>query len=409
MKHTIIALGLALAAAAAFAQNTLVLAPMQNEGEVEDVQIRALTRLLENALQRTRKFDVIDRGAVEDILKEHGFQLSDLSDTRKTAELGGILNANYLVRPSVIPLAGDLFLESRIVDVNTTRMLNSAEVRIKNDLSDAYEKLGEFAAELAGAAEGQATRPGQAGGQGTVRSGGQAPAGMVWVEGGTFLMGSSNGEDREKPAHSVTVQGFYMGEYVVTQREWQEIMGSNPSKWKGDALPVEQVSWFDAVEYCNRRSQREGLAPAYRGSGENITCDFSATGYRLPTEAEWEYAAKGGNKDPMVYEYSGSNSPGGVAWYTDNSGGSTHQVGTKQANSLGLYDMSGTVWDWCWDRYGNYSGSAQTDPRGSSTGANRVMRGGSWLNGARFVRSAYRYDSGPSSRYYDIGFRLVRP
>jgi TolB-like protein len=160
----------ALCGAAAFAQNALVLAPLQNEGGVEDAQVRTLTRLLENALQRTRKFDIIDRGAVEDILKEHGFQISDLSDNRKTAELGKLLNANYLVRPSVMPLAGDLFLESRIVDVNTARMLNSAEVQIKYDLSDAYEKLGGFAAELAGAAgggagsggAGAAARPGQA-------------------------------------------------------------------------------------------------------------------------------------------------------------------------------------------------------------------------------------------------------
>jgi formylglycine-generating enzyme required for sulfatase activity len=245
-------------------------------------------------------------------------------------------------------------------------------------------------------------------GQPAARPEGQAPAGMVWVEGGTFQMGSTNGENDEKPVHSVTVRGFYMAEYEVTQREWQEIMGSNPSIRKGDAMPVENVSWLDAVEYCNRRSQREGLVPAYRGNGENISCDFSATGYRLPTEAEWEYAAKGGNKDPMAYEYAGSNSPGGVAWHTDNSGGSTHQVGTKQPNSLGLYDMSGNVWEWCWDRYGNYSGSAQTDPRGPSTGAYRVLWGGSWSYSARYVRSADRYNTPPSGRSSRIGFRLVR-
>jgi TolB-like protein len=142
----------AVCAGLAFGQDVLVLAPMQNDGEIEDGQIRTLTRLLENALQRTRRFDLIDRGAVEDILKEHGFQLSDLADARKTVEVGKLLNANYLVRPSVMPLAGDLFLESRIVDVNTAKMLNSAEVRIKFDLSDAYEKLGDFAATLAGAA-----------------------------------------------------------------------------------------------------------------------------------------------------------------------------------------------------------------------------------------------------------------
>jgi formylglycine-generating enzyme required for sulfatase activity len=404
MKKGIIILLLIGLAAAAFGQNALVLAPLQNDGGVEAGQIQSLTRLLENALQRTRKFDIIDRGAAEDILREHGFQLSDLSDTRKTAELGKLLNANFLVRPSVMPLAGDLFLESRIVDVNTARMLNSAEVRIKYNLSDAYEKLGAFAAELAGAAGGAAQS-----GRPAVRPGGQAPAGMVWVEGGTFQMGSNNGDDDERPVHSVTVRGFYMGKYEVTQREWVEIMGSNRSYWKGDGLPVEQVGWVEAVEYCNRRSRREGLIPAYGGDGENITCDFTATGYRLPTEAEWEYAAKGGNKDLMVYEYSGSNSPGSVAWYDGNSGGSPQQVGTKQANSLGLYDMSGNVWEWCQDRYGNYPGGAQTDPRGPSTGDYRVLRGGSWIDSARYMRSVDRLYFTPWTRSFNIGFRLVCP
>jgi formylglycine-generating enzyme required for sulfatase activity len=222
-------------------------------------------------------------------------------------------------------------------------------------------------------------------------------------------MGSTNGEDNEKPVHSVTVQGFYMGEFEVTPREWQDIMGSNPSRFKGDSLPVEPVSWYDVGEYCNRRSVKEGLTPAYGGSGEHITCDFNAGGYRLPMEAEWEYAAKGGGKDPMVYEYAGSNSPGNVAWYTENSGGSTRQVGTKQPNSLGLYDMSGNVWEWCWDWYGDYSGGAQTDPRGPASGANRVMRGGCWYDSATYVRSALRNYYTPSSRSSNVGFRLVRP
>jgi formylglycine-generating enzyme required for sulfatase activity len=232
------------------------------------------------------------------------------------------------------------------------------------------------------------------------------PAGMVRVEGGTFLMGSTNGDDDEKPIHSVTVRGFYMGEYQVTQREWQDIMGSSPSRFKGDALPVEQVSWLEAVEYCNRRSVKEGLVPAYGGSREDITCDFSASGYRLPTEAEWEYAARG--RDPAVYEYSGSDSPGNVAWYTGNSGRQTHEVGTKQSNSLGLYDMSGNVDEWCWDRYGNYPESAQTDPRGPADGADRVMRGGSWNGSARGVRLTYRNRNASSYRNRSIGFRLAR-
>jgi formylglycine-generating enzyme required for sulfatase activity len=233
------------------------------------------------------------------------------------------------------------------------------------------------------------------------------PANMVRVEGGTFQMGS-NVHDSEKPIRAVTVKGFYMGKYPVTQKEWFEVMGTNPSYFKGDNLPVEPVSWLDAVEYCNRRSIKEGLTPAYSGSGNNITCNWNANGYRLPTEAEWEYAAKGGNRDPIVYEYSGSNSVDSVAWYTSNSGGGTRPVGTKAPNSLGLYDMSGNVWEWCWDWYGSYPAGAQTDPQGASSGSLRVRRGGGGRSSAQGVRSAVRGSYAPSDRFNFLGFRLVR-
>jgi formylglycine-generating enzyme required for sulfatase activity len=400
MKRLVFYLVFVICGGAAFGQDVLVLAPLQNDGEIEEGQIRSLTRLLENALQRTLKFDIIDRGAVEDILREHGFQLSDLADSRKTAELGDILGADFLVRPSVMPLAGDLFLESRIVDVNTARMLNSAEIRIRADLSGAYEKLGEFAAALTGSVgAGVAAVP--------VVS---IPANMVLVEGGSFQMGSSNGDSDEKPVHTVTVRSFYMGRTEVTQREWAELMGSNPSYFKGDNLPVESVRWLEAIEYCNKLSLKEGLIPAYRGGGNDIVCNFTATGYRLPTEAEWEYAARGGNKDYLSYEYAGGNSVDSVAWYDGNSGNRTHPVGTKQPNSLGLYDMSGNVWEWCWDRYGsNYSGGSQTDPTGASVGSARVLRGGSWNYTAAYVRSACRNRNNPPFRTDSLGFRLVRP
>jgi formylglycine-generating enzyme required for sulfatase activity len=242
--------------------------------------------------------------------------------------------------------------------------------------------------------------------------GGAAPEGMVLVEGGTFQMGSNNGDSDEKPVHNVTVKSFYMGKYEVTQKEWMDVMGSTVARQRdmrgsGDTYPMYYVSWYEAVEYCNKRSLKEGLTPAYRGSGDTITCDFKATGYRLPTEAEWEYAAKGGNKDSMVFEYAGGNSPGSVAWYNGNSGNSTHPVGTKQPNSLGLYDMSGNVWEWCWDWYGSYSGSSQSDPGGASSGSVRVLRGGGWST--TVVRSAVRGDNTPSARGSDLGFRLLRP
>jgi len=239
-----------------------------------------------------------------------------------------------------------------------------------------------------------------------------ASANMVWVEGGTFTMGSPSseqGREDNETQHQVTVKGFYMGKYEVTQAEWVAVMGSNPSNFKGDNLPVENISWYDAVEFCNKLSQKEGLTPAYRGSGDNITCDWNANGYRLPTEAEWEYAAKGGNKDPIIYVHAGSNSIDNVAWYEGNSGKKTHPVGTKAPNSLGIYDMSGNVWEWCWDRYGNYSSGAQTDPRGASSGSYRVIRGGGWNNSARIVRSAYRNIGGPGNRLSYVGFRVVRP
>jgi formylglycine-generating enzyme required for sulfatase activity len=220
---------------------------------------------------------------------------------------------------------------------------------------------------------------------------------FVLVPGGTFQMGSTTGIDNEWPVHTVQVSSFYMGKYEVTQKEWMEIMGTNPSHFKGDTLPVENISWYDAVEYCNKRSLNEGLTPAYRidktrrdGNNTNeydevkwvVTWDRTMNGYRLPTEAEWEYAAKGGNKDPVAYEYAGSNDPNSIAWYTDNSGGKTHPVGTKAPNSLDLYDMSGNVWEWCWDWHGDYGSGAQTDPLGASSGTSHVTRGGSWYNTA---------------------------
>ncbi|GHV83850.1 hypothetical protein AGMMS50212_11900 [Spirochaetia bacterium] len=235
--------------------------------------------------------------------------------------------------------------------------------------------------------------------------------GFVHVKGGSFLMGSPPEADSEddEAQHRVTVHGFYMGQYEVTQAEYETVIGHNPSYFKGSNLPVENVSWYEAVEYCNKLSLKEGLKPAYSGSGNDIVCNFKASGYRLPTEAEWEYAAKGGNEDTMTYEYSGSNNADAVAWYYSNSGERTHDVGTKAPNSLGLYDMSGNVWEWCWDWYGDYSMVEQTDPSGAASGSARVVRGGGWRDGASLLRSAQRDDGLPAHHYIRIGFRVVRP
>ncbi|MDR3113923.1 MAG: formylglycine-generating enzyme family protein [Treponema sp.] len=242
---------------------------------------------------------------------------------------------------------------------------------------------------------------------------GRVSENMVLVDVGSFQMGSPASEagryDDEGPQHRVTVKSFSIGKYEVTQKEWVELMRSNPSNFKGDTLPIENVSWYEAVEYCNKLSVKEGLTPAYTRNGDRVTWNRNANGYRLPTEAEWEYAAKGGNKGGSSYEYPGGNSPDRLAWYGDNSGGSTHPVGTKQPNGVGVYDMSGNVWEWCWDWYGSYSGGVQTDPMGPSSGSNRIARGGSWGSGIRALRSAFRSYSAPSFRASNLGFRLVRP
>ena len=214
---------------------------------------------------------------------------------------------------------------------------------------------------------------------------------MVRVEAGTFTMGATaemeDPEDDEKPTHRVTLSNdYYIGKYEVTQGLWQAVMGNNPSNFKGDNLPVEQVSWYECQDFLSKLNRLTGKK------------------FRLPTEAEWEYAARGGNKS-RGYQYSGSNNLSDVAWYRVNSGDKTHAVGTKQANELGIYDMSGNVWEWCQDWYGNYSSSSQTNPTGATSGSDRVVRGGSWDYYAWLCRSSYRYVA-PNYRC-GLGLRLV--
>ena len=216
---------------------------------------------------------------------------------------------------------------------------------------------------------------------------------MVRVEAGTFTMGATaemkNPDDDEKPTHQVTLTNdYYIGKYEVTQALWKAVMGKNPSLFKGDNLPVEQVSWNDCQEFISKLNRITGKT------------------FRLPTEAEWEYAARGGNKS-RGYQYSGSNNLLDVAWCGDNSGSKTRAVGTKQPNELGIYDMSGNVDEWCQDWKGAYSSSSQVNPTGANSGSYRVCRGGSWGCIARICRSSYRYCGTPVSRYTFLGLRLV--
>lgn len=222
---------------------------------------------------------------------------------------------------------------------------------------------------------------------------------MIYVEGGTFTMGATSEQGRgtdkdEKPAHQVTLSDYYIGQTEVTQDLWEEIMGDVPlKKYNGSKYPVSKVSWED----CQKFIDKLNIVFASQLSGKR---------FALPTEAQWEYAARGGKKS-KGYKYSGSNTVGNVAWYKDNSDQLSHPVGTKSANELGIYDMSGNVREWCSDRFSWYTREPQTNPTGGSTDEDRICRGGSWLEDEKSCRVSYRHYEAPDKKYSNIGLRLV--
>lgn len=269
----------------------------------------------------------------------------------------------------------------------------------------------------------------------------QEVVGFVYIPEGSFQMGSEAGSANNKPKHEVKIsKGFFMGKYEVTQKEYSFIMGSNPSKFSSGAAegesqelrPVENVSWYDALVYCNKRSLAEGLTPCYTiknstdpedwgavptssvSSGNEVICNWDANGYRLPTEAEWEYAARAGNDTTEALIWSGTDKEdelGNYAWYKINSENKTHEVGKRKANAYGLYDVSGNVFEWCWNwvtKEYDTEKEGGSDPKGASSGDSRVIRGGSWFQVAREASVSYRGYYAPNGHINFLGFRVVR-
>ena len=231
---------------------------------------------------------------------------------------------------------------------------------------------------------------------------------LKWIAAGSFQTGSPSGElgrGSDERQHEVTLtQGYWLGAHEVTQAQWQSVMGSNPSKFKGSRNPVEQVSWEDAMAFCKKLTEREFLAGRLPAGWR----------YTLPTEAQWEYACRAGTRSAFHYgnrldsrmaNFDGNYPYGGAS--TGEYRNKTVAVGSFQSNAWGLYDMHGNVWEWCSDRYGDYPSGSVVDPTGARSGSVRVNRGGSWFSGARFCRSAIRYGNSPGVRGNDLGFRLA--
>ena len=230
---------------------------------------------------------------------------------------------------------------------------------------------------------------------------------MVLLPGGEFTMGDAKFEDA-KPV-KVTLSPFYMDKYEVTQQEYAEMTGTNPSNFRGGNLPVERIRWNDAARYCNLRSEKEGLTPCYNPT--TWECDFSANGYRLPTEAEWEYACRAGSTGDYHFE-DGPRKLATYAWFRTNSDETTHPVGTRKPNAFGLFDMYGNVLEWCNDFYAPEL-KGGTNPTGPTSGAKRVLRGGSWQDRPKKITNALRVSDDPATAdicqgYDTYGFRCVR-
>jgi formylglycine-generating enzyme required for sulfatase activity len=374
-----------------------------------------------NALVKTDKYEMIERNEafVQQIDKERVTQLSGKVAEDQIRKLGQEYGAGAICIADVQTLMGEISVDMRIVSVEKARVIRTgaAEGRYTG-ISDVRKIVDKATADMLGDSSGTP------GGSNSSGSGNRPSTGknltftangvsfeMIFVEGGTFVMGCTSEQSDcsadEKPTHSVTLSDYYMGKYQVTQKLWQAVMGTNvrqqrdlantswPLRGEGSDYPMYYISYNECEEFCSKLNKllANQLPEGYK--------------FRLPTEAQWEYAARGGKKS-KGYKYSGGDYIGEVAWYDSNSGEKTHEVGMKDKNELGIYDMSGNVWEWCQDWFdaNYYSNSPSTNPKGPGSGSGRVLRGGSWYLNAQYCRVSFRNCLTPDYRDLNYGFRL---
>ena len=395
-----------------------ILETVDKEGKVGYGMQLLLRAALSDAVTRTPGYEGYDRVDLKSISGEQSFQRTGMVSDADIKKIGVMTGAQFvLVAEAAVLDAGHMVITAKITDVETARLTNTAFEMMGTASDELKEGCSKLAAALLGVSSSSNAGSRSNYGSSNHSSGNYSSnqdfteeawginMKMIWVEGGEFMMGCTSEQgscdNDEQNVRRVTLDGFYIGMLEVTQSQWEKVMGTSiyqqKSKANGDRTfgvgpdyPMYFVSWEEADEFCRQLSNKTGRT------------------YTLPTEAQWEYAARGGKKNEGT-KYAGSNMVDAVAWYGESSSsGNTHPCGTKRANALGIYDMSGNVWEWCKDWYSSsYTSYDTNNPTGPSSGSIRVNRGGGWNYSAGYCRVAYRNNYSPGDRNSDLGFRVV--